>query len=151
MWVLCHVSENTLGRNRDLMEDSAAPSNLSILKVPEPDWAAISARAKKGSKPGEHVQLFHMKQDRNRASTLKSANWKASIALCFEWAGYVVPWDVVQHFTILLLAPNGVSNEHCCSKCTSLGPNCSLDTGGGGYCRVFNHGPSRAVRSGEQQ
>ena len=38
---------------RDLMEDSAVPSNLSVPKVP--DWAATFAYAKKGPKPGEHV------------------------------------------------------------------------------------------------
>ena len=51
---LCHVFENTLCLTHDLMEDSAVPSNLSIPKVPEPDWAATSAGAKnkKGPKPG---------------------------------------------------------------------------------------------------
>ena len=68
VWGLCHVFENTLYPTRDLMEDSAVPSNLSVLKVPELDWAATSARAKnkKGPKPGEHVQLFRMKWDRNQ-------------------------------------------------------------------------------------
>ena len=60
--------ENTLYLTRDLMEDSAVPSNLSIPKVPEPDRAATAARAKnkKGPKPGEHFQLFRMKRDRNK-------------------------------------------------------------------------------------
>ena len=35
VWGFCHVFENTLYLNRDLMEDSAVPSNLSVLKVPE--------------------------------------------------------------------------------------------------------------------
>ena len=30
VWGLCHVFENTLSLHRDLMEDSAVPSNLSI-------------------------------------------------------------------------------------------------------------------------
>ena len=58
MWGLCHVFENTLYLNRGLMEDSVVPSNLSIRKVPEPDRAATSARAKKAPKPGEHVPTF---------------------------------------------------------------------------------------------
>ena len=68
VWGLCHVFENNLYLNRDLMEDSVVPSNLSIPKVPEPDWVATSARAKnkKGPKPGEHVQLFRMKRNRNK-------------------------------------------------------------------------------------
>ena len=59
MWGLCHVFENTLYLTRDLMEDSIVPSNLSVPKVPQPDRAATSARAKnkKGTKPGEHVQV----------------------------------------------------------------------------------------------
>ena len=58
VWGLCHVFENNIYLNRDLMEDSVVPSNLSIPKVPEPDRAATCARAKnkKGPKPGEHVQ-----------------------------------------------------------------------------------------------
>ena len=67
VWVLYHVFENNLYLICELMEDSGVPSNLSVPKVPEPDSAATSARAKnkKGPKPGEHVQLFHMKRDRN--------------------------------------------------------------------------------------
>ena len=53
---------NTLDLNHDLMEDRAIPSNLSVPKVLEPDWAATSACAKKGPKPREHVQLFRMKR-----------------------------------------------------------------------------------------
>ena len=65
VWGLCHVFENTLYLTHDLMEDSVVPSNLSVLKVPEPDRAATSAcaRSKKGPKHGEHVQLFRMKRD----------------------------------------------------------------------------------------
>ena len=35
---------------------------LSVPKVPEPDWDATAARAekKKGPKPSVHVQLFRM-------------------------------------------------------------------------------------------
>ena len=68
MWGLCHVFENNLYLARDLMEDSVVPSNLSVPKVPEPDRAATSARAKnkKGPKPREHVQLFRMKRDGNK-------------------------------------------------------------------------------------
>ena len=66
VWGLCHVFENILHLTRDLMEDSAVPLNLSAPKVPEPDRAAISARAKKGPKPGGHVQLFRMEQDRDK-------------------------------------------------------------------------------------
>ena len=34
VWCLCHVFENTLYLNRDVMEYSAVPSNLCICKVP---------------------------------------------------------------------------------------------------------------------
>ena len=47
------------------MEDSAVPSNPSVPKVPEPDVAAISARAKSSLKPWEHVQL-RMKWDHSK-------------------------------------------------------------------------------------
>ena len=43
MWALCLVFDNTL--IRDLMEDGAVPSNLSVPKVPEPDRAAWGARS----------------------------------------------------------------------------------------------------------
>ena len=57
MWCLWHVFENTLYLTHDVMEDNVVPSNLSGSKVPEPDRAATSARAKnkKGPKPGERV------------------------------------------------------------------------------------------------
>ena len=41
VWGLCHVFKNTLYLTRDLMEDSAVPSNLSVPKVPEPDQAPV--------------------------------------------------------------------------------------------------------------
>ena len=58
VWGLWHVFEHTLYLGRDLMENSAVPSNLSVPKVPELDWAATAACAKKGPKPGEHVLIF---------------------------------------------------------------------------------------------
>ena len=57
VWGLCHVFENNLSLTRDLMEDSAVPSNLSAPKVPEPDRAATSDRTKSKKGP-KHVQLF---------------------------------------------------------------------------------------------
>ena len=66
VWGLCHVFEDTLYLTRDLMEDSVVPSNLFVPKVSDSDGAATSARAKKSPKPGEHVQLFRMKRDRNK-------------------------------------------------------------------------------------
>ena len=66
VWGLCHLFEDTLYLTRDLIEDSAVPSNLSVPKVSDSDGAATSARAKKSPKPGEHVQLFRMKRDRNK-------------------------------------------------------------------------------------
>ena len=66
MWGLCHAFEDTLYLTRDLMEDSAVPSNLSVPKVSDSDGAATSARAKKSPKPREHVQLFRMEGDRNK-------------------------------------------------------------------------------------
>ena len=93
VWGLCHVFENTLYLNHDLMEDSVVASNPSIPKVPEPDWAATSARAKKGPKPGEHVQLFRMERG-NKGFYSEKCQLETSIALCFEWASYLVPRHV---------------------------------------------------------
>ena len=58
--------QGTLYLTRDLMEDAAAPSNLPIPTVSHSDRAATFARAKKIPKPGEHIQLFRMKRDRNK-------------------------------------------------------------------------------------
>ena len=44
VWGLCHVFENTTYLTRDLMENGVVPSNLSVPKVPKPDWAATTAR-----------------------------------------------------------------------------------------------------------
>ena len=79
----CHVFEDTLYLTCDLMEDSAVPSNVSVPKVPEPDRAATSARAKnkKGPKPVEHVQLFRMKWDCNKGFYSEKCDLEASIAL----------------------------------------------------------------------
>ena len=63
---VCAMFLRTLYLTRDLMEDSAVPSNLSVPKVSDSDGAATSARAKKSPQPGEHVQLFRMKRDRNK-------------------------------------------------------------------------------------
>ena len=114
VWGLCHGFENTLYLNRDLIEDSVIPSNLSVPKVPEPDRAATSAHARKGPKPEEHVQLFCMKQDHNKGFYSEKCQLAAYIALCFEWAGYLVPRNVLQRFTALLRAQNSVSNEDSC-------------------------------------
>ena len=80
----------TLYLTRDLMEDSAVPSNLSVPKVPEPDRAATSARAKnkKGPKPGEHV---HRSAWSGRASTLKSANWGPPLLCALNGLGVLNP------------------------------------------------------------
>ena len=66
VWGLCHVFENTLYLTCDLMEDSAIPSNPSVPKVSDSDRVATSTRAKNSPKPGEHVQLFRTKRDRNK-------------------------------------------------------------------------------------
>ena len=58
-----------------------------------------------------------MKRDRNKGFYSQKCKLEASIALCFEWAGDLVPWDVLHHFTTLLRALNGVSSEHSCSDC----------------------------------
>ena len=89
VWGLCYVFQNNLLRNPWLMADSAVPSYLSVPKVLEPDQAATSARAKnkKGPKLEEHVQLFHMKRDRNKGFYSEKFKLEASISLCFESAG----------------------------------------------------------------
>ena len=48
--------------------------------------------------PGEHVQLFRMKRVRNKGFYSEECQLQASIALCFEWAGYFVPRDVLPPF-----------------------------------------------------
>ena len=67
-------------------KSGGVPSNLSVSKVPKPDQAATSARAKKkkGPKPGEHVQLFRMQRDRNKGFYSEKCYLEASIACCFE-------------------------------------------------------------------
>ena len=40
---------------------------------------------------------------------------EASIALCFEWAGYLVPRDVLLLFHNIVSAPNSMSNKTSCS------------------------------------
>ena len=81
-----------------VMEDSAVPSNLSAPKVPELVQAASSARAKKSPKPGEHAQLFRMKRDRRKGFYSEKCEAEASIVLCFEWDGCLVPRDVLPLF-----------------------------------------------------
>eukprot|EP00670_Eutreptiella_braarudii_P027652 CAMPEP_0174381636 /NCGR_PEP_ID=MMETSP0811_2-20130205/124145_1 /TAXON_ID=73025 ORGANISM="Eutreptiella gymnastica-like, Strain CCMP1594" /NCGR_SAMPLE_ID=MMETSP0811_2 /ASSEMBLY_ACC=CAM_ASM_000667 /LENGTH=107 /DNA_ID=CAMNT_0015534847 /DNA_START=516 /DNA_END=837 /DNA_ORIENTATION=- len=64
--------ENPLYLSGDLMADSAVPSDLSVPKVPEPDRAATSARAKgyslfvlqeHGGKPKGSFPLHHLVSD----------------------------------------------------------------------------------------
>ena len=76
-----------------------------------------SARAKnkKGPKPREHIQLFCMKRDCNRASTLKSANWRHPSHCALIGLGTLCLGMCDCRFTLLSRAPNGVSNEHSCS------------------------------------
>ena len=50
-----------------------------------------------------------------------------------EWAGYLVPRDVLPPFHNIVARTDGVSNEHPRSDRINLAPNCSLDTGVGGY------------------
>ena len=66
---------------------------MSVPKVPK---AATSADAenKEGPKPGEHVQLFRMKRDRNKGFYTEKCKLEASILLYFEWAVCLVPRDV---------------------------------------------------------
>ena len=87
------------------MTDSllAVPSNLSAPKVLQSDRAAASARAKKGPKLGEHVQFFLM-------------NLEASIALCFEWAGYLVPRDVLSPFHNIVVRTKRCNEPSCSDR-----------------------------------
>ena len=120
---------------------------LSIPKVPETDWAATFARAKneKGPKPGEHVPLFCMKRITTRAPTLKIANWRPP--LHFASNGLVISclgmcW---RRFTMLLCAPNSVSNERSCSHRIFFKDKIVRWTrGGGGYncCSANERGPA---------
>ena len=46
---------------------------VSVPKVPQPDWAATSAKNKEGPKLGEYVQLVRMKWDYNKG--FNSEQW----------------------------------------------------------------------------
>ena len=134
MWSLCHVFEDTLYLICDLMEDSAVPSNLSVPKVSDSDQAATSARAKKSPKPGEHVQLFHMKRDRNKGFYSEKCYVEVSIALCFEWAGCLVPRDALPSVHNIV-----ARTEHCVQRTLPIRTVFFWDIiirwtrGGGGY------------------
>ena len=73
---------------------------VSVPKVPKPGQAAHSActNNKEGPKPGEHVRLFRMECDRNKGFYSEKRKLEASIALYFEWAGCIVPRDVLPPF-----------------------------------------------------
>ena len=49
-----------------------------------------------------------------------------------EWAGYLVPRDVLPPFYNIVVRTEQCINKHSCSDRINLGPNCSLDTGGVG-------------------
>ena len=55
------VTDSLLAPGREVLYKRYHTGELSVPKVPQPDWVAISARNKKGPKPGEHVQFFCMK------------------------------------------------------------------------------------------
>ena len=61
VWGLCHVFENTLKLNHDLMEDSAVPSNLSVPKLPEPDRRNAQRRRKPNQRPIQIAGASFMK------------------------------------------------------------------------------------------
>ena len=75
------------------------------------DWSATSASAKnkKGPKPGEHVQLFRMKRDRNKG--FYSANWRPPRHCAFNGLGILCLGTWYHRFTILSRTPNGLSND----------------------------------------
>ena len=58
-------------------------------------YPSARAKNKKGPKPGEHVQLFRMKRDRNKGFYSEKCQLEAFIALCFERVGCLVPRDVL--------------------------------------------------------
>ena len=51
-------------------------------------------RTRRAPKPGEHVQLFRMKRDRNKGFYTEKYELEASITLYFEWAVCLLPRDV---------------------------------------------------------
>ena len=57
------MTNSLLAHGREVLYKRYHTGELSVPMVPEPDWAATSARAKnkKGPKPGVHVQLFRLK------------------------------------------------------------------------------------------
>ena len=69
--------------------------------------APSSARAKKGPKPGEHVQFFPMKRDHNKGFYSKQCQLEPSTALCFGWVAYLVPWDARDVLQLFTRVPRG--------------------------------------------
>ena len=92
-------SQDTLYLTRDLMEDSAVPSNLS------------APRRLSGTLPQSVLQFFRMKRDRTRASTLKWAKLKPLSPLCFVWAAYLVLREVSWSFIRSPRTPKPLSSE----------------------------------------
>ena len=76
----------------------------------EPDQAVTSACAKKSPKPGEHVQLFYMTQDRSKGFYFEK--WKHPSCWALNGMGVLCEGMCYRSFTRLSCAPNTVSNEH---------------------------------------
>ena len=81
------MTDSLLAPGREVLYKRYHTVELSVPKAPELDQAATSARArnKTGPKPGLHGQLFCMKGFYSQKCQLQ-----ASVALCVEWAGYLV-------------------------------------------------------------
>ena len=56
------ITDSLLAHGREVLYKRCHTSELSVPRVPEPDWAATPAHAKNkmGPKPGEHVQLHEV-------------------------------------------------------------------------------------------
>ena len=102
------ITDSLPAHGREVLYKRYRAGELPVPKVPEPDWAATPARAKnkKGPKPPEHVPLSRLKG----FSSQKCSLW-------VEWAGYLVPRDVLPPFCNIV-----ARTERCVQQTPLFGP-----------------------------
>ena len=78
------MTDSLLAPGWEVLYKQYHSGELSVPKVPEPDWVATSACAKnkRGPKPGEHVQLFRMKSFYSQKCSLEACLVHASVCIC---------------------------------------------------------------------
>ena len=81
--------------------------------------------------PGSMFNFSASSGTATRTSALKQANRSPPLHCALNGLGILCLGMCYRRFTMLLRAPNGVSNEHSCSDRIFQGLSCSLDTEGG--------------------